>query len=152
MSSHGFRLALILPMLALVAAPARAQFCYLDHVVQAGDGIALHFVPDGNLFVRISKAGQKVAVTDRIYQQQGDQMHRSQPNAPHLDAAASEVVVFPGEEAFVSNGLHSSCIILPSKAGDPAGVTMQANVSLPGLPPSTTTRFLPVRPPQEAGQ
>jgi hypothetical protein len=151
MPSRGFHLALILPMLGLVAAPAWAQFCHLDHASRDGRGIALHFVPGSNLFVRISKAAEKVVVTDRIYRQQGDQMHRSRPNAQHPDAEVSEVVVFPGEEAFVSNGLHSSCIILPSKAGDPAGVTMQTTASLPGLPSSTTTRFLPVGTHQEAG-
>lgn len=152
MPSQGFRLALLLSILGLMAAPAQAQYCSVDHVAQDGRGIELHFVPRSSVFVRISKAGQEVAITDRIYQQQGDQMHRSRPNAQHLDAAASEVVVFPGEEAFVSNGPHSSCIIRPSRAGDRAGVTMKVGVGLPGLPPSTSTRFLPVGTHQEAGR
>jgi hypothetical protein len=52
----------------------------------------------------------------------------------------------------VSNGLHSGCIIVPAKADEPAGVTMEASVSLPGLAPTTTTRFLPAETPQDAGR
>lgn len=151
MPSHGFRLAMILPLLGLMVAPAQAQFCFVDHVTQDGRGIELHFVPESNVFVRISKEGLGVAPTDRAYQQQGDQMHRALVNSTHLDAAVSKIVIFPGEEAFVSNGLHSSCTIVPAKAGESAGVTMKASVSFPGLPPTTTTRFLPLETHQEAG-
>lgn len=66
MPSHGFRLATALAMLGLMVAPARAQFCFLDHAVQEGRGIELHFVPGSGVFVRIPQEGQGVAATDRM--------------------------------------------------------------------------------------
>jgi hypothetical protein len=144
MPSSGRRLAWIVPILGLVASPAQAQFCYIDHVSRAGHGIELHFVSDSNVFVRISKAGHRVTLTDRMYQQKRDLMHRLQPNALQPDAAASKVVLFRGEEAFVGGGVHSGCFIQLAIKGRTAGVNMQANVGLPGLPPQTSTRFLPI--------
>lgn len=137
-------LAWIVPMIGLTVAPAHAQLCYISYVSGTGQGVALHFIPDSNVFVQISKIGQDVAPTDRLYQQEGAQMHRLQPNAQRPETAASRVVLSQGEEAFVSNGLHSACTIQPSEERSPTGVTMKAVVSLPGIPSQVTMRFLPL--------
>jgi hypothetical protein len=144
MPNRRLRLAWIAPMIALAATPVRAQFCYVSYASGAGQGVELHFTLGSNVFVRISKAGRDVAPADRMYQQEGAQMHRLQPNAQGPDVAVSKVVLFRGERAFVSNSPHSACTILPSGEGSVAGVIMKASVSLPGIPTQVTTRFLPL--------
>ncbi|WP_157956573.1 hypothetical protein [Dyella sp. C11] len=123
---------------------AEGTFCSLDHVRQMGSGVALYFIPEGNVFVRVKKAGQGVSANDRMYQQLDGQMHRLYPNALQPEKAASEVVLLSGEEAFVGGGSHSSCTVAPAYNGHTFGVEMEASVGLPGAPPQTSSRFLPV--------
>lgn len=143
MANRGLCPVWIALLIALAATPVRAQFCYVTDASRSGQGIELHFVPGSNVFVRIPKVGQNVAPTDRIYQQKGAQMHRQQPNVLQPNLAVSKVVIFRGEQAFVSNSPHSACTIVPSVSST-AGVTMESGVSLPGIPAQVTTRFLPL--------
>lgn len=62
-----------------VAFPSDA-FCDLDHASLAGRDLALHFVPDSDVFVRVMKAGHAVSWTDQMYQQDGGRMYRLYPN------------------------------------------------------------------------
>lgn len=138
------RFALTLAAVGLCqAAAARDGFCSVDHVSVAGRGVELHFIPWSGLFVRIGEAGHAVASTDRMYTQIDGEMHRTPANQ-NPDAKKARVLLTSGEEAFVGGDPHSSCTIRLAHQSSRLGVTMAASVGLPGLPPKTTTRFLPV--------
>lgn len=139
------RLAAILIMSVLAQnVSAQGVFCAIDHVSLAGRDLALHFVPDSGLFVRVTKVGQGVAWTDHMYDQVGAEMHRVYPNQNNPEASASIVFLADDEEAYLGGSAHSSCTVRIGHKGGGFGVVMTAHVGLPGLPPTATTKFLPI--------
>jgi hypothetical protein len=121
----------------------RLPYCWLNHASRAGQSVELHFVPDSNLFVRVMNTAHGISPTDRMFQQVGRQMHRLQSDGLRPGAAATEVVLSASEEASVSNNPHGSCTIQLTKVGERVGVMMNGGVSFPGLPPQTSSQFLP---------
>lgn len=145
MSRQRFGLAVTLMLLGGVqAASGKSAFCSLQYVTLAGSDVQLHFVPDSGLFVRVEKAGHGVSWSDRMYRQVGGGMHRLYPNRLEPEPNVSLVFLGEDEEAFVGGDPHSSCTLRVTRSGNEFGVTMAAHVGLPGLPPQSTTRFLPV--------
>ena len=125
------------------AAVAQTSYCWIAHVIQIGQDVELQFTAQSGAVARIQKAGEGVAPTDRMFQQVGNDMHRLYRNAPHPETAVAHVMLSHGEEAWVSNGLHSSCTIRLANQGSTFGVTMTSGVSLGGLTPQVTSRFVP---------
>ena len=125
------------------AAVAQTPYCWVAHVIQVGQDVQLQFAAQSGVMVRIKKAGEGVAPTDRMFQQVGNDMHRLYRDAPHPETSVSRVMLSRGEEAWVSNGLHGSCSIRIANQGPAFGVTMTSAASLGGLPPQVASRFVP---------
>ena len=127
------------------AAPAYAQACYVDHVGRTSQGLELRFTPDKDLSVRVSKIGRGIAATDRLYSEEGDQMHRLRPDAWAPDAAAVTVVLSGDEQAYVMvvYNPHVHCTVTPAVRGGVRGVVTEERIALPGIPAATDARFVP---------
>jgi hypothetical protein len=145
MPKRGLSSAWMLFLLGMTSpAWAQAPLCSLDHVLRSGSDVELHFVPGSNVFVRVMKTGQGVSPADRMFKQVGGQMHRLYSGELQPESAVSDVRLSESEEAFVVGDVHSSCTVTLAYEGQTLGVTMKSGVSLPGLPPQITSRFLPV--------
>ncbi|WP_197342417.1 hypothetical protein [Ralstonia solanacearum] len=120
-----------------VVAPTivRAQnLCWIERVVQAADGVALHFTQSGPLRISVSRHGSPPE--QETYLVQNGVARLLTPNGGKETA----IVLSIGDEAHALE-MHSSCVLRVDKQGDDVGVAAEAGIYVPGRTPSTQRHF-----------
>ena len=113
---------------------AGQHICWIDRVVIEGAGVRVLFSPSGyNIAGGTHSQGRFVIGHGHITWLFGPKDRTSEPG----------LLLMNGESAFLIQGVEDTCEITFAEMDGHIGITAHASFSVPGVPPSNTTVFIP---------